>query len=211
MSFFFDPNVRGKIDELKKLPMTRGFCVVADIVESVREKDRPTAEWACLFANTLSMVRWILCGGGIQKVIGDAVMGFVAEEEFNLQKSSMLSQFCRLVDFAHECNPPHVLPVRMAVVYCVNAYELSFIEGAPDVYGKDIDLAFRLVGRAKKREVLMNREVYDRLGNECQHANNSNENAALARLYSQIQGPDMMEIRGFAQPVPTYRLPAILH
>lgn len=205
MNFFFDPTIPGKLDKIKKLPPTRGFCVVADIVDSVKQKDKPTAEWACLFSNTLRMVRSILCGGGIQKVIGDAVMGFITEKEFyKVGMNSMLHQFCGLVDLAREFNPPHGLPVKLSIVYCVDAYELSFIEDVPDVYGKDIDLTFRLVSKAKEREVLMNKGLYDCLSRECDDMSNT-QPAHI--LYSQIQGPEKMKIRGFREPVSVYKLP----
>jgi len=91
--------------------------------------------------------------------------------------------------------------VRIAVTFCEDAYEITFVKGTRDVYGKDIDLAARLLKKANPQELVMNDLFYLRA--KCVFAGLANKNEY--REFSDIHGSWPEIIKGFKEPKNIYK------
>lgn len=201
MLLFFNTDDSDIQTKVRNLNPTPGFCVVADIVGSVELKDSPFPVWANLTSNHVKMFGWFLRHFTFRKVIGDALMCFVSEEDFKKSPESLLHIFTSMAEYARDRNEDYLRSVRIGITHCNDAYELTFTPNAPDFHGKDIDLAFRLAQLAGPREVVMNERFVERVREE------NSRTGKTQFLVDEIQGPWSQKIKGFAQNVPIYKLP----
>jgi len=203
-SLFFDPSDPLLREKLEALQPTRGYCVFSDIVGSTSLKDRGLMKWAPAIYNTFSNVRSLLPTGVVPlKGLGDALMFFVPESLLPSAEFGALRLFAALVTAVRD--PDSVYQeLKVAVCYCADAYELSFLQNVPDVYGKDIDLTARLLSRAGAREVVMNEPFVLRLRDDFARAGNQEQYPEV----SEVVGPWPEQLKGFAAPVQLYKLPA---
>lgn len=171
MSFYIDPNdpeLGEKIDNLKP---TYGYCLFIDIVGSTELKDQKLSKWIILIYNTFAKIKSFLFFKFKRiKSLGDALMFFIPEAE--MQGETPLTLFDGLINIILS-DESYFKETKIGVTYCKEAYDITFLEGVPDIYGKDIDLTARLVSIAESQEIIMNsgfvekiREEYDRILNK---------------------------------------------
>jgi class 3 adenylate cyclase len=53
------------------------------------------------------------------------------------------------------------LPCKVAIHYCTEVYNISYFEHYNDYYGKDIDLAARLMSKAKIHRIVLSEKYYE--------------------------------------------------
>ena len=90
---------------------------------------------------------------------------------------------------------------KMAFVRCQNVYEVTFHKRVPeDVCGSDIDLAARLLSRAKAGEILMNAACHEEIIKRMKGID----------FPGKIDGPQTVSLKGFGDPVDIFlwRVPA---
>lgn len=206
MALYFDPrdaDLKTKMDGLQPTP---GFCIVVDIVGSTAMKDSSVKEWAAFIHNAFSYTLAFLSSSFVPlKSIGDCLMFFIPEERMRANGETALHFFSGLCTVANEADPLF-REVKISAVYCRHAYEITFIPGTEDVYGKDIDLTMRLLAKAGSREIMMNEGFVDQV----------RANYAVAshpEQYQQVQrivGPWPETMKGFAEQVLIYKLPRLL-
>ncbi len=148
---YFDPNdphLRRKIAALRPTP---GYCIFIDIVGSTSMKTRSLHRWAALIQNTFANVAAFLPFGSTPlKCLGDALMFFIPTTQVTARGESALTLFAGIASVLQE-RDRYYRRVKAAVVLG-SAYELSFIRGLADFYGKDIDdLCARLLSRSRPR------------------------------------------------------------
>ena len=112
---------------------------------------------------------------------------------------SLFTSLCHLAD-----EPEAVYKeIKISATFCRHAFELTFVENTNDIYGKDIDLASRLLKFADVREVVMNaafvervRDIYSRMdGKDCY--------PEVERIF----GPWPQRIKGFKEQIHIYKVP----
>ena len=96
----------------------------------------------------------------------------------------------------------------MAVTACEDAYEVTFMPGTPDIQGKDIDLAARLVKDAGPQEMVMNKAFYDQP--RCNFLNWRSTGNVRGRedgymQFENVQGPWSKSVKGFDEAVDIYK------
>jgi hypothetical protein len=200
-------------EDLQRLERIRGYCILIDMVASVALKDRGLYDWCAGICNIIGKSREWLCGlspdeenkgtDGLRlrqwgllplKIIGDCVMFYIPEASMP-KGASALTIFSSLRYIVQEPVYPK-LEVQVAAAFCNDAYNISFVTGTNDVHGKDIDLTFRLLEKAKSREILMNDEFYNRVRDL---QNN------YWPEFSEIREPSREILKGFKEPVQVYR------
>ena len=138
------------------------------------------------------------------KSLGDSLMFYVPESELNQRNQTALDLFQPLTYVAQEEAKDIFGRSKIAVTYCQDAYEITFLKGTNDIYGKDIDLTARLMGLAGEGEILMNESFVDRV-REVYNA------SPLQREFPDVQkivGPWPQSFKGFGGYVNAYKLPA---
>jgi hypothetical protein len=149
--------------ELEELEPTPGFCILVDIVDSTALKDSGLGVWPMRIFNTFSLVRSYLKDCLPLKSLGDSLMFYVRESELSARGQTALDLFLPLTFVAQEEAKDIFGPSKIAVAYCRDAYEITFLRVTNDIYGKDIDLTARLMGLALDGEIIMNEGFVDRV------------------------------------------------
>jgi class 3 adenylate cyclase len=206
MTLFFDPNdpnLRAKIEALVPTP---GYCVLVDMVGSTAMKDAPILQWAPkihnAFANTMAFL-----DPSIRplKSIGDELMFYISCEKLAERGEGALCLYSGLFSVAGEKDPLFT-DVKIAIAYCERAYRLSFLPGVEDIYGKDIDLTARLLSKALPREIVMNEAFVRILKHDFETDARGNQDQFPE--VNRITGPVGEPFKGFAAPVPVFRVKA---
>jgi len=86
--------------------------------------------------------------------------------------------------------------VQVAVAFCKDAHNMSFIPGMNDVHGKGTDLTFRHLQKAKPQKILMNNEFYNQV--------RGRQNKYWPQ-FREILAPSRENLKGFKEPVQVYR------
>jgi hypothetical protein len=204
MSLLFDPRdteLRAKMEALQPTP---GYCIVVDIVGSTAMKDNAVKEWAAFIHNAFSYTLAFLSPSFVPlKSIGDSLMFFIPETRMRATGETALQLFTGLCAVANMTDELF-REVKISAVYCRQAYEISFIPGTEDVYGKDIDLTVRLLGKADSREILMNEAFVERV--RADHAGLPDPEAYPE--VGRIVGPWPESMKGFVEQVRLFKLPS---
>lgn len=185
---------------METLAPTKGYCLLVDIVDSIVLKDQDIKVWTALIHNTFRNVETFLPPLlRPLKGLGDSLMFFVSETALDAHGESALTLFNGLAQAISD-RDRLFCPIKAAAVRG-EAYEITFLRGREDVYGKDIDLTARLLSHANPHEIVMNalfesalRDAFAAIGNQDQFPE-----------VSRISGPTFENLRGFAQPVEVYR------
>jgi class 3 adenylate cyclase len=210
MSLYFDFDDPQMLAKVAALQPTTGTCILIDISGSTAMKDGGLLRWVSAISNTFANARAFFDPIAVPiKSIGDELMLFIPDSHLEARRQCHLNLFGMLAQIAQDsessAEPGSLFPeVKVAACHCSAVYELTFMRGTPDVYGKDIDLAARLLSQAQPREVVMNdaftvlvRSDYTRFG--------SPDNFPEV---PRIVGPSRVAIKGFAAPVSIFSLPA---
>jgi hypothetical protein len=132
------------------------------------------------------------------KSIGDELMFFIPEGQ--LRGESALTLFDGLWGIVNS-KDPYLQQVKVGAAYCQEAFDITFIKGAQDIYGKDIDLTARLASVAGSQEIVMNAEFYGRVRSEYDAAGNKEQFAAVPK----IAGPWPQPLKGFKHNITIYK------
>ena len=200
MSLLFDlsdPDLHAKLDQLETTP---GYCILVDRVGSTALKDQPPRAWLSRIHDTFALVKSHLLAFQPLKIMGDALMYYIPES--GLLEKNALGLFLAMCFVVQERNKGVFGSYKVAITYCRNVYEVSFLEGARDVYGKDIDRTARLSSMAQDGQILMNEPFVEQVRFLYQASCVKHEFPDVRG----IRGPDQEQIKGFTDPVNVYKL-----
>jgi len=204
MSVYFslrDPDIMSKIESIEPLP---GFCIVIDIVGSTALKSGLPRKWLSRIHDAFALARTYLHQLQPLKTIGDALMYYIPDGEMSdkhIQPLQLHLSLCFMVQEKEE----HVFgTTKAAIAYCEEAYDVTFIEGTKDIYGRDIDLTHRLQSLAREGEIIMNEPFVKKV--------RANHRAAPVPDdfpdVEKIKGPWPQRLKGFSDDVRVYKNPA---
>jgi hypothetical protein len=200
MSFYIDPNdpeLGEKIDNLKQ---TYGYCLFIDIVGSTELKNQKLSKWIILIYNTFANIKSFLFSKFRPiKSLGDELMFFVPELE--MQGETPLTLFDGLINIILS-DEPYFKEVKIGAVYCKEAYDITFLEGVPDIYGIDIDLTARLVSLADSQEIVMNSEFVEKIREEYDRILNKDNFPYVQKII----GPWYHKLKGFEDKVKIFKV-----
>jgi len=198
-----NPNLRNELQGLSNVP---GYCIFIDIVGSTQMKQKGLFEWVALIHNGFANAGTLLSSFPPLKGIGDELMYYIEEADLAASGYTAMQVFDGLYQMAKESRDSFPL-VKIVAAYCTSVYPITFIAGARDYYGIDIDRAARLKGGSiepslKEREVIIDeamykcvRESYDRAGNKSQFSS-----------VLELQGPTVHAAKGIPEPISIYRV-----
>ncbi len=166
-----DPNSQELIRELEGLNQCPGTCFFIDIVGSTIIKYRSgLKEWGRKLNNTFNFISFLNdFPDNIVKGIGDEIMLYIPDEELFKKKShkdyfSLLQEiYATLDNIKNFPLEDTFLHCKVAIHYCSDVYNISFLKGANDYYGKDIDLTARLTSKAKTNRIVLSEVFYQKV------------------------------------------------
>ena len=86
---------------------------------------------------------------------------------------------------------------KVSLHYCLNVYNITFLKGYNDYYGKDIDLAARLMSKSGKNRVVFSETFYSKVKEDLKYLNLAQEDTCL----SQTSGMKEDNFKGIPFPV----------
>ena len=133
------------------------------------------------------------------KSIGDELMFFIPDGKMkNETPLTLFDSLCNIISGSGEKN---FNEVKMGICYCKEVYQITFIKNTPDVYGKEIDLAARLVAVAGANEIVMNEDFYEKVKEEYDSICNNDQ----FPIFKNILGPWEQEFKGFKNKITIYK------
>lgn len=199
MSLYIDPNdpeLGKKMDNLKP---TYGFCFFIDIVGSTELKDGRLSKWIIFIYNTFANITsYLFSKFQPIKSLGDALMFFIPDVA--MKGETPLTLYNGLVKIIYS-DEPYIKKVKIGAAYCKEAYNITFIKDVPDIYGKDIDLTFRLASVAKSQEIIMNSDFTKKVRDKYEQILNKHQFPDVQRII----GPLYQRLKGFKNEVEIFK------
>lgn len=202
---FKDPRSKEIDGLLKSIPKCPGVCLFIDIVDSTWIKyHEPFARWGQKLNNTFNFISLLNdFPDNIVKGIGDEIMLYIPEEELS-RKTTFQTHFALLEEiYATLDNIKNFpvndlfLPCKVAIHYCSDVYNITFLEGYNDYYGKDIDLTARLMSKTKPYRIVLSEKFYQKVLGDLDAEAMPPDRGCLKHL----SGKYMEDFKGVPKPV----------
>ena len=154
---FRNPNSIEIEEKLKQLPKCPGTCFFIDIINSTDIKYKTELwQWGKKLNNTFNFISFLNdIPDNVVKGIGDELMFYIPDtklktKDFYNNYLSLLEEIFATLDNIKNYPIPDVfLNCKVSIHYCTEVYNITFIEGSNDYYGRDIDLTARLMSKAR--------------------------------------------------------------
>ena len=194
--------IRNKLNELSTCP---GTCLFIDIVDSTLIKHQTDiADWGQKINNTFNFLSLLNeFPNNILKGIGDEIMLYIPDDELQSKTGynnyfGLLSElYSTLYNIKYFPNNDLFLNCKMSIHYCQEAYNITFLEGANDFYGSDIDLSARLMSKAIANRIVLSEDFYKKVNNDVME-NNQNINDPA---YTLISPKYLEDFKGIPDPI----------
>jgi class 3 adenylate cyclase len=165
---FKDPKSADISRQLETIPLCPGVCIFIDIVDStVIKYHEPLARWGQKLNNTFNFISLLNdFPDNIVKGIGDEIMLYIPDEDLKKKSSfntyyELLEEIWATLDNIRDFPDKELfLPCKVAIHYCTHVYNITFLEGFNDYYGKDIDLTARLKAKTKPNRIVFSEKYY---------------------------------------------------
>lgn len=174
-----DPASRDLVKILNRIPTCPGTCIFIDLVESTGIKyKKGIGHWGKLINNTFNFISILNdFPENIVKGIGDELMIYIPDEAL-AQKESLNNHYAIVEELYSTLLNIKSFPVKnlfmdckMSIHYCLNVYNISFLKGYNDYYGKDIDMAARLMSKSGKNRIVFSDAFYNKASEDLQKMN----------------------------------------
>ena len=197
------------IQQLSSLEKSPGTCIFIDLVNSTKIKyEKEITDWGRMINNTFNYISFLSdLSDHVVKGIGDEIMIFIPDDvlhkvEYLDNYHSILSELCAtLFNIKNSPLSDDFYDCKMVIHYCSDVYNISFLEGFNDYYGKDIDLTARLMSKAKPNTVVLSEVFYEKADEEWEKRGLH----SIESFVESISKPFEEEFRGIPTPV-QYRI-----
>jgi len=195
--------------QLKSIPKCPGTCFFIDLVGSTQIKyTSGIEEWGRKINNTFNFISFLNdFPDNIVKGIGDEIMLFIPDEGLNSKSSyndyfSLLQEIYSSIDTIKN-HPLEELfmPCKVAIHYCTEVYNITFLEGANDYYGLDIDLTARLTSKARANRIVMSEAFYQKVLHDFEEKYSNMPHTS----FHKISGKYLEDFKGIPDPA-EYRI-----
>jgi len=171
---YTDPYSDNMQRELEEIPKCPGICFFMDINRSTDIKYiGGLRDWGRKLNNTFNNLLYLNhFQQHVVKGIGDEMMLYIPDEVLQ-QKPSNNTCFALLEDiyaamFLIKNHPDQdlYLNCKVAIHYCTEVYNVTFLEGANDYYGSDIDLTARLMTKSIENRIVLSEQFHRKVRND---------------------------------------------
>lgn len=200
-----NPNSEELKHYLLKLSKIPGTCIFVDIINSTADKYIcKDLEWISKLNNTFNFITFLNhFPDYVVKGIGDELMLYLPEKE--IRNSNIIKNHYTLLEEIHATidnlrNHPlkHLFyECKVGVHFCSDVYNITFFEGVNDYYGTDIDIAARLMKKAKPNRIVISEKFYDKIREDI----NNMKIDESPGLLTKISKPLIENFKGVPDPV----------
>jgi class 3 adenylate cyclase len=199
MSFyihFTDPNSPEMIRALDNIPQCPGTCFFMDINKSTDLKYAcGIADWGRKLNNTFNFLVYSNhFEKDVVKGIGDEIMLFIPDGE--LEKRYPAGGYYNLLEDIYASlfmisNHPDAslfLDCKVSIHYCTEVYNITFLEGANDYYGSDVDLTARLMTKCVENRMVLSEKYLAKVMNDLAAQNLPPDTGCLHHISDKFLG-----------------------
>lgn len=203
---FADPNSREMVKALKAIPKCPGTCIFVDIVSSTEVKyTSDISQWGRRLNNTFNFISLLNdFPENIVKGIGDEIMLFIPDEVLTGKHSindyySLLEEvYSTILNLQQFPNQNMFYHCKLSIHYCTDVYNVSFLKGFNDYYGRDIDLTARLMGKTRASRLVFSEKFYRKVIGDLRKKAISKDQTCLKQMSVKM----VEEFKGIPKPVP---------
>ena len=173
---------------LKSLPTCPGTCIFIDLVESTGIKYKKGIEhWGKLINNTFNFISILNdFPEYIVKGIGDELMIYIPDNVL-ATKPSLNTHYALIEEIHATIENISTFPVKnlfldckVAMHYCTDVFNITFLKDYNDYYGKDIDMTARLMSKSGRNKIVFSEALFTRVKEDLQRLNINLENTCLS-------------------------------
>ena len=203
-----DPGSKALEKVLKKIPACPGTCLFIDLVESTGIKYKKGIEhWGKLINNTFNFISILNdFPENIVKGIGDELMIYIPDESL-VAKTTFTNHYSIIEELYSTLINIKSFPVidlfmdcKVSLHYCTDVYNITFLKGYNDYYGRDIDMAARLMSKSAKNRIVLSETFLEKALQDLKNLEIPVENTCLSEVSEQVAE----NFKGIPFPV-TYR------
>lgn len=185
-----DPASRELEKILNKIPPCPGTCIFIDLVESTGIKyKKGIGHWGKLINNTFNFISILNdFPDNIVKGIGDELMIYIPDDIL-VKKEAFSNHYSIVEEIYSTLHNIKSFPVKnlfmdckVSIHYCQNVYNITFLKNYNDYYGKDIDMAARLMSKSGKNRIVLSENFYLKVKEDLEKLNLSEEDTCLAEV-----------------------------
>jgi len=156
---------------LNIIPKCPGTCIFIDIVNSTNIKyTTDFGDWGRKLNNTFNFISILNeFPSHIVKGIGDEIMLYIPDEDLAIRKHcnnyfALLEElYATLYNIKNFPVEGLFLQCKVAIHYCEDVYNITFLEDYNDYYGKDIDLSARLMSKARPNRIIVSAKYHSKI------------------------------------------------
>lgn len=189
-----DPSAKDLEKILGELNTCPGTCIFIDLVEStgIKYKEDIT-HWGKLINNTFNFISILNdFPDNIVKGIGDELMIYIPDDIL-VKKETLSNHYAILEELFATLQNIKSFPVKnlfmnckVSIHYCIDVYNITFLKGYNDYYGKDIDMTARLMSKSANNRIVFSEVFHDKVKNDLAIINHPEENTCLAHASDAI-------------------------
>jgi class 3 adenylate cyclase len=203
---FTDPNSREMGKALKAIPKCPGTCIFVDIVSSTGVKyTSDITQWGRRLNNTFNFISLLNdFPENIVKGIGDEIMLYIPDKVL-VEKDTINDYYSLLEEVYSTILNLQQFPLqnmfyhcKLSMHYCTEVYNVTFLKGFNDYYGRDIDLTARLMWKTRDARLVFSEIFYKKVINDLRKRNISKDQTCL----NQVSVKMVEEFKGIPKPVP---------
>lgn len=203
-----DPNSDEMVKELRGIPKCPGTCIFIDIVSSTQVKyDSGIEVWGKRLNNTFNFISILNdFPENIVKGIGDEMMLFIPDTVL-AQKNTINDYYSLLEEIYSTILNLQTFPIqdlfyhcKVSLHYCTEAYNVTFLKGFNDYYGRDIDLTARLMGKSQANRMVFSEIFFRKALNDIKLKGIPQAQTCLGKVSVKM----VDEFRGIPRPI-SYR------
>jgi len=175
---------------LKKIPSCPGTCIFIDLVESTATKyKKGRGHWGKLINNTFNFISLLNdFPDNIVKGIGDELMIYIPDDIL-AKKETFSNHYSIIEELYSTLDNIKSFPVKnlfmnckVSLHYCTDVYNITFLKDFNDYYGKDIDMAARLMSKSGKNRIVFSEAFYLKVKDDLKKLNLTEENTCLKQV-----------------------------
>ncbi len=157
--------------ELESISKCPGTCFFIDLVGSTAIKYKEDLKsWGRKLNNTFNFISILNdFPNNVVKGIGDEIMLYIPDEELNKKSTvndyfSLLQEiYSTIYNIKYHPLQDSFMQCKVAIHHCLDVYNITFLEGVNDYYGKDIDLSARLMSKSRANRIVISEAFYQKV------------------------------------------------
>jgi class 3 adenylate cyclase len=191
---FKDPESPETGRVLEQVPRCPGICFFIDITQSTMIKySHPISVWGRQLNNTFNFISLLNdFPDNIVKGIGDELMLYIPDGILEAKKTAntcyaLLEEiYATIFNLKNYPIEGLFLNCKVAIHYCTEAYNITFLRHFNDYYGSDIDLTSRLMTKGIENRIVLSEVFYRKVTEDLDNLGLPHDSGCMSGISGKI-------------------------